>query len=308
MRAWPRLDTTPSLVCKTLKACGFGGKSAVGRTSFASKFTCVVPTYTYTPILLRDTNDARFDAPSRWLSSPCYPAPRASSRDSPSFAPSSFPRERPGTHLPRDPRCIILLRRRQDSPADAADPIAPTSRENPRARFSSVHIVHRAARLVFRSRQSLSALALIGMVIGRAVILVERDDHALVAHASRVRVVLVLMVVHHGGEECDEGEEEDEGEGGAAFSARAEGLIPVAPAEGTPALLAVEEIRRAVCGGEWGRGDSVGGVHPEDRDVPGGLAVGRGSRARAASSEPACRRLREDARARRNLFVSAHRW
>ena len=154
----------------------------------------------------------------------------------------------------------------------------------------------------------MSALALIGMVIGRAVILVERDDHALVAHASRVRVVLVLMVVHHGGEECDEGEEEDEGEGGAAFFARAEGLIPVAPAEGTPALLAVEEIRRAVCGGEWGRGDSVGGVHPEDRDVPGGLAVGRGSRARAASSEPACRRLREDARARRNLFVSAHRW
>ena len=141
------------------------------------------------------------------------------------------------------------------------------------------------------------------MVICRVVVVVERDDHALVAHASRVRVVLVLMVVHHRGEERDEGEEEDEGEGGAAFFARAGGRVPVAPAEGSPALLAVEEIRRAVRGGEGGRGDSVGGMHPEDRDVPGRLAVGRGSRARAASSEPARRCLREDARARRNLSI-----
>ena len=209
-------------------------------------------------------------------------------KDSPSFAPSSFPRERPGTLSPRDPRCIILLRRRQDPPADAADPIAPTSRENPRARFSSVHIVHRAARLVFRSRQSLSALALIGMVIGRAVIFVERDDHALVAHASRVRVVLVLMVVHHGGEECDEGEEEDEGEGGAAFSARAEGLIPVAPAEGTPrSSRSKRSVARCGESGAWGLGR---GVHPLRTGTSRVVSRSGEGRARAASSEPACRR------------------
>ena len=110
------------------------------------------------------------------------------------------------------------------------------------------------------------------------------------------------MMVHHRGEERDEGEEEDEGEGGAPFL-RAPGSGTGRPRGGIPALLAVEEIRRAVRGGEGGVGTRSGECIPRTGTSP---MVSRSGEGRARARRAASPRVGASERTPARVEMGAH--